>query len=104
LGLYLAFHTTHLKFDVLNRTFSATFERASEADAPDAVAKRHPAVVYAAADVDVDEACGVESEKSRSNLSSSSNSEDGFAIVRKPRMDGGKKTNHAASRPKQSKR
>lgn len=102
LGLYLAFHTTYLNFDEGTKIFSATFDESVFVDGP--IAADRPAVVYAAADADVDPVKGAESEPTKSDPSSCSNSEDGFAIVKRPRAEDVKKLTNIASREKRCKR
>ncbi|KXT12825.1 hypothetical protein AC579_7602 [Pseudocercospora musae] len=88
LGLYLAFHTDYLQYDVQNKIFSASDWGHSVVTS---VKSAHPAVV-APADVEmeqVSEAVNLSprSRSSKSHSSSSSgSSEDGFKKIKKPRM------------------
>lgn len=96
LGLYLAFHTTHLGYDELAKKFFATSEKAVNEGGPAAASR--PAVVYAAADVEQG------SKAAKLDSSSSSTSEDGFAIVKRPKMEEMQKLVLVGSQGKQSHR
>lgn len=89
LGLYMAFHTSYLRFDESSKKFCA----AVNGRMSDGVASE-PTVVYAAADA-VDSVL---------ETSSSSNSEDGFTFVKGPRVEKGKSFVCAASQETRSAR
>lgn len=84
LGLYLAFHTPHLKFDESNKKFVATCDETVLTDSGPSPAVDRPAVVYAAADNTDGSTCTTKSARSSSDPSSTSNSEDGYALIKKP--------------------
>lgn len=100
LGLYLAFHTSYLRFDELSEKFSVGCDEKAMVDSGFSAADSGPAMVYAAADV-IEHTPDPEVEAS--DCSSRSNSEDGFTIVNRPREDA-KKVVNVTAREKRSTR
>ncbi|EME84402.1 uncharacterized protein MYCFIDRAFT_207267 [Pseudocercospora fijiensis CIRAD86] len=87
LGLYLAFHTEHLHYDVQKKLFSTSMERNAATSE-----SAHPAAV-APVDVDMEQISEAVALSPRSGTSgtrsstSSGSSEDGFHKVKKPRTN-----------------
>lgn len=86
LGLYLAFHTEYLHYDANRRVFSAT--PAVALAAQEAIGLQAPEVEYPDADCQTERFSEMPNVSERSSLapSSSDNSEDGWSVVRKPKM------------------